>query len=249
MAFAFSASYCPGVGLISRLALAAMLGVGCGGAGGPSSPAADGVREYLNALKSDNPRDAYDMLAGSARGKLSFDEFAIQWKETAKERKWQAQLLEDSLKGNPDVGERAMVTYNDGKLVHLERDGKSWRLESELVGRSRAKKPRDAIVLFSDAIAARDLGGVLGVLTKRRREGLTKQIEGFVTGIGKRINDTLDQSSSERAELRWDEGGIRYRIVLLKEGDEWYVDDIIIRPAPKQPDGEGGDDGLLPEDF
>ena len=156
----------------------------------------------------------------------------------AKERAWQAKVLEESLKGNPDVGERALISYSDGKLVQLEPEGKGWRLDSELVSRSRARRPRDAIRLFADAISARDISGVLGVLTQRRRDGLTKQVEGFVAGIGKRINDKIDEFGNDRAELRWDENGIRYRIVLRKEDDEWRIDDIYIRPSPKDDESD-----------
>jgi hypothetical protein len=223
--------------------------VACGGPKGPTTPAATGVRAYVSALKSNDPRDAYSLLSASTRKKISFDEFALQWKQSEKERQWQAKVLEDSLKGNPDVGERALISFSDGKLVQLERDGASWRLESELVSRSRAKRPRDAIRLFADAIAARDVSGILGVLTQRRRDGLTKQVEGFVAGIGKRINEKIDEYGTDRAELRWDENGIRYRIVLRKEDDEWRVDDIYIRPAPKDEDSEKDSDDALPDDF
>ena len=133
--------------------------------------------------------------------------------------------------------------------MQLEREGKTWRLESELVSRSRAKQPRDAIRLFAEAITARDITGVLNVLTQRRRDGLTRQVEGFVAGIGKRINDRIDQFGTDRAELRWDENGIRYRIVLRKEEDEWRVDDIYIRPAPKDEDSEHDRDEGNPDDF
>ncbi|MGN6110071.1 MAG: hypothetical protein ACTHU0_33505 [Kofleriaceae bacterium] len=228
------------IGLLCSLAA-------CRGPAGPSSPAASGVRAYVAALKSDDARDAYELLSESTRSKLSYDEFALQWKQSAKERAWQVQALEESLKGNPDVGERALISFSDGKLVQLEREDKVWRLESELVSRSRARRPRDAIRLFADAIAARDVSGVLGVLTQRRREGLTKQVEGFVAGIGKRINDKIDEFGNDRAELRWDENGIRYRIVLRKEDDEWRVDDIYIRPAPR--DDDRAREGGLPEDF
>jgi len=233
--------------MVRSIALVAALSLaGCGGLNGPKSPAAEGVRAYLAALKSNDPHDAYSLLSGATRKKISYDEFALQWKQSEKERKWQIEVLEHSLKGNPNVGERATISFSDGKLVQLERDGEVWRLESELVSRSRAKRPRDAIRLFADAIAARDVGGVLGVLTQRRREGLTKQIEGFVAGIGKRVNDKIDEFGEDRAELRWDENGIRYRIVLRKEDDEWRVDDIYIRPAPKDDDSKGGE--ILEED-
>jgi hypothetical protein len=221
---------------------------GCGGASGPSSPAADGVRAYQRALRDNDPRAAYALLSAEARKKVSFDEFALAWKQSDKERTWQARALDDGLRGNPDVGERALISFSDGKLVQLEREGKTWRLESELVSRSRAKQPRDAIRLFAEAITARDITGVLNVLSQRRRDGLTRQVEGFVAGIGKRINDRIDQFGTDRAELRWDENGIRYRIVLRKEEDEWRVDDIYIRPAPRDEDSEKGE-ASVPEDF
>jgi hypothetical protein len=220
----------------------------CGGASGPSSPAADGVRAYVRALRDNNPREAYALLSAEARKKVSFDEFALAWKQSDKERAWQARTLDDGLRGNPDVGERALISFSDGKLVQLEREGKTWRLESELVSRSRARQPRDAIRLFAEAITARDITGVLNVLTQRRRDGLTRQVEGFVAGIGKRINDRIDQFGTDRAELRWDENGIRYRIVLRKEEDEWRVDDIYIRPAPRDDDGDKTE-ASVPDDF
>ena len=220
----------------------------CGGTSGPSSPAADGVRAYVRALRDNSPREAYALLSADARRKVSFEEFLLAWKQSDKERAWQVRVLEDSLKGNPDVGERALISFSDGKLVQLEREGKTWRLESELVSRSRAKQPRDAIRLFAEAISARDITGALNVLTQRRRDGLTRQVEGFVAGIGKRINDRIDQFGNDRAELRWDENGIRYRIVLRKEEDEWRVDDIYIRPAPKDDDGDKSESSV-PEDF
>ena len=213
---------------------------------GPSSPAATGVRAYLAALKSNDARGAYNLLSSSTRKQISFDDFAIQWKQGEKERQWQIKVLEESLKGNPDVGERARVTFSDGKVVPLERDGNRWLLESELVSRSRAKRPRDAIRVFADALSSRDVGALLGVLTQRRREGLMKQIGGFVSGLERRVNDKMDEYP-DRAELRWDENGIRYRIVLKREDDEWRVDDIYIRPAPKDEDKDV--EGTIPDDF
>src|SRR5690348_8929421 len=103
-----------------RICLALVLLISCGGPRGPSSPASTGVRAYVAPLKSNDPRDAYGLLSASTRKKISFEEFALQWKQSEKERKWQAAMIEESLKGNPDVGERALVSYSDGKLVQLE---------------------------------------------------------------------------------------------------------------------------------
>ncbi|MCX5742328.1 MAG: hypothetical protein NT062_07515 [Proteobacteria bacterium] len=206
---------------------------GCRAARGPSTPASAGVRDYISALRSPDPHGAYGLLSSDARKKTSFDEFALLWKQTDKERAWQATALEASVSIIPDVGERALVTYADGKIVHLERENKRWLLESELITRSHARRPRDAIQLFADAIAQRDVTRILSILTQRRRDGIQRQIEGFIAGIGKKTNQKLEESG-DKAELRWDENGIRYRIVLRKESDEWRVDDIYARPAPKE---------------
>jgi hypothetical protein len=232
-----------------KRALPLLVLAGCGAAVGPAAPAADGVRTYVGALRSNDPHEAYDLLSSDMRRKLSYDEFALQWKQSEAERRWQAKALEDSLKGNPDVGERALVSFSDGKLVTLEREGKAWRLDSELVSRSRAKEARDALRMFADAIAARDVASALNVLTQRRRDGLTRQVQGFISGLSKHVNGAIDQFGSDRAELRWDENGIRYRIVLRKEDDEWRIDDIYIRPAPKSEDNDKGEaEGTLRED-
>jgi hypothetical protein len=222
----------------------------CGGPSASSSAASDGVRAYLAALQSNNPADAYALLSDAAKQKMSFEEFSLQWRQSAKERDWQAHALEASVKGNPDVGERALFSYSDGKRVELDREGATWHLESELVSRSRAKEPRDAIRLFANAISARDVNAVMNVLTQRRREAMQKQVEGFITGIAKRINNQLEQTGADRAEMHWDENGLRYKIVLRKEDDEWRVDEIYVRPAPKEEEDKGGTEGAtIPEDF
>lgn len=217
----------------------------CRGGGGPKTPASEGVRAYLAALRNPDPHAAYGMLSADARRATSFDQFALEWKETKAEREWQAKQLEESLKGNPDVGERAVVSYSDGKVAQLEREGKQWRLENELFARSHAKRPRDAVRLFAEAIEQRDVGRILTILTQRRRDGIQKQVEGFINGIGKHINSPVEESG-DKSELRWDENGIRYRIVLRKEDEEWRIDDIYVRPAPKEEPTSG--DGIIDDE-
>jgi hypothetical protein len=229
--------------LIALALVLAATAAGCASSAGRAAPASLGVRGLVHALRADDPRAAYALLSGDVRRDLSFDEFALQWKQTAAERAWQARALEESLRGDPDVGERARVAYGDGKTVELEREGDRWRLESALVARVRASRPRDAIRQLAEALRARDLDGALRVLTARRRDGLARQIEGFVTGISRRIDDRIEEIGTDRAELRWDENGVRYRIVLRREEDEWRIDDVHVRVLPEdEAEGEAGSD-------
>ena len=231
--------------LLASVALAAALvAPGCGAAPAHTSdPAADGVRALIAALTSDDAHAAYQLLSADVRREVSYDQFALEWKASAPERRWQAHALTESLRGDPDVGERASVTYKDGKMVQLERDGKAWRLEEALVGRARATRPRDAIRELADALHHKDLEGALALLTKRRRNGIARQVEGFVAGLDKHVASELEQSNPDRAVLRWDQNGIEYRIVVRKEDGEWRIDDIHIRPVQQDEPGDGSGSG------
>ena len=84
--------------------------------------------------------------------------------------------------------------------------------------------------------------------SKSPRPGAERSLEGLSRDelvktyrtmlLSRRIDDKIDEIGSDRAELRWDENGIQYRIVLRKEDGEWRIDDIHIRPA--EPKEEGG---------
>ncbi len=239
--------YRQGVPRSFALALALLTSLtACGASYNNKSPASDGVQALIRALGSDDPHRAYDLLSEDVKAQLSYRQFAEQWKASAAERAWQTAALQDSLRGAPDVGERAIVGYSDGKSVPLERDGKTWRVESPLVTRAQTPRPRDAIRAFAAAIEDRDVPSALSLLSKRRRDVLARQIEGFLSGIGKRVNDPIDEYEGDRAELRWDENGVRYRVLLLREEGEWRVDDISIRFAPRDEseleEGEVDDD-------
>lgn len=225
---------------LALLPLVALLA--CAGGLRNPRPARAGAEAVIAALAGDDPRAAYDLLSADARKQVSFEEFALQWKATAAERAWQVAKLREAIAADPDVGERAAVTYADGKTVALARESRRWRLETPLVSRTRAARPREAIRMFADAIRAKDLPGVLRTLTLRRRDGLTRQIDGFLAGLDRRVDGTIEEIGNDRAELRWDENGMRYRIILRREDDEWRVDDIHIQLAPVDESEEATDE-------
>ncbi len=106
--------------LASALATAA-----CGGATGRGAPAAGSVRALVSALRADDARAAYDLLSADVRKQISYDEFALQWKQSKAEREWQARVLEETLRGDPDVGERARASDNDGQMGARGRVGQA----------------------------------------------------------------------------------------------------------------------------
>jgi hypothetical protein len=218
--------------VMRRLMIGIVLMAACGGATKHEPRATTGVRAYMQTLRSDDPRGAWNLLSADARDGMSYDEFAAAWKASAKERERQAAQMEESLKGEPDLSERASVKYDDGKTVQLHHDGGNWRLDSGLVSRTIARSPLDAIEIFARSLEGRDFNAAMAILTSRRRDGINKFVNEFAASLRKQKGEEgIQFLGSNRAELAWDENGVRYKMTLVREGDEWRVDDFDIQPA------------------
>lgn len=227
----------------SVLSYALLFALGCGGNPVKKSmpPAGTGVEQYIAALRSDDPAKAYSLLSSEVKQELPFEEFAIQWRESAAERKDQALALEEGLRGRRDLGERAKLVYGNGKTVYLARQNGRWRLDTAVVARVHAGRPHDAVAIFAEALDKRDYEAILRVLTQRRRDGIGQEVDRFVKSLLEYIQSdrsAIETIGKDRAEMRWDDGKRSYRIVLRKEGDEWRIDDVHLRPAPETPDQE-----------
>lgn len=223
-------------------------GAGCAprGAARATEPAAHGVEAYLAALRADDPHRAYALLSEEVRKEVSYDRFAEEWKAHATERAHQSQGLAADLAGDADLGERAKIVFPDGKTLSLHRQSGTWRLEAPLLVRTHAATPHIAVEVFAEALAARDYQGVMHILTARRRQGIGRQVDAFVKSLSHHLEDQRTRISlvgKDRAELVWDDGAMRYKVILRLEGDEWRVDDIDARPAPQGEDESGHEGG------
>jgi hypothetical protein len=204
---------------------------GCLGAAGHDASAQAGVNQYLAALRDDSPRAAYALLAEGVRKELPYERFAAQWQSSRIERSRQAAALRDGLRAS-DLGERAIVRYGDGTSVSLVREGGEWKLETAMVSRFRTPGPRDAVRVLAEALESRDFDALLRILTSRRREFLRRQVDALLDSLRKGPTQVIDQLGADRAELRWSADRVRYKLTLQREGGEWRVDDISIRPEP-----------------
>ena len=159
------------------------------------------------------------------------------------------EALTGRITGITRKGKFLMITFADGKAVGLVRDQARWRLDAPLVSRTHAARPREAVRMFAEAIRDRDLEAFLRSLTRRRREGLMRQLDGFLAGLERKVEGTIEEIGNDRAELRWDEAGMRYRIVIRKEDDAWLIDDIHIQPAPEDEPAPTATDDQPPPDI
>jgi hypothetical protein len=237
-----------------RLVLAVLLSAAaCSprGAARASEPASNGVSAYLAALRSDDPRHAYSLLSDEVRKEMPYETFAALWKQHATERAYQARALEEDLKGGADLGERAKVTLPDGKSLSLHRQSGTWRLDVPLLSRTHAATPHVAVEVFAEALVRRDYEAVMRILTARRREGIGKQVDNFVTSLERHLGDPKHRIATigkDRAELQWTDAGVVYKVVLRLEGDEWRIDDVHAWPAPPEGDEPESEPGKKPDE-
>jgi hypothetical protein len=228
--------------VVAPAVLCVALAAGCGGgahghAGSPSS-GSSGIESIVAALRSEDPARAYALLSTDVRQQIAFEEFAVQWQATAAERRERAAELEAELRAAPSMGERARVTLADGSAVNLVREGNAWRLESALVSALRTSQPRETVQMFAQALSAHDYDALLRVLTERRRAAVSKLIDDMAESLLRHLHsgvDTIEVLAADRVELRWDDGDVRYEILLHDEGGEWRIDDIHIRSLQSEP--------------
>lgn len=215
----------------------------CGGdpARRSTPPASQGVEAFVEVLRNDDPAPAYALLADDLKRDLDYETFATQWKQTATERIARAKRLTHQLETENALGEQARVVYPDGQTVHLSREGRKWRIDEAIVSQYNAGRPHDAVSLFAQALENRDFDAVVQMLTSRRREGIGAQVESFVQSLNERLrsaDNMVELIGSDRAEMRWNDGRKRYKLILRKEGEAWRVDDIQLQPTPTDPDDD-----------
>lgn len=224
---------------------------GCAGhrAARANQPAEVAARAYLAALRSDDPRPAYAMLTDDLRREIPYEQFAARWKDRKAERQNRAQALEQDLRAGHDLGEQAHLELASGQTISLARQSGTWRLHKPLLSKAHAGSPHLAVELFASALVSRDYPAVMQVLSSRRRNGIGKQVDAFVTSLGRHLRDPKHRVAfvgKSRAELVWNTEQHQYKIVLILEGDEWRIDDVHIRPAtdarPEDPPAESDKD-------
>jgi hypothetical protein len=204
----------------------------CGAAPRRDVPVATVMAAYLQALRANDSRTAWELLATDVKQGLAYETFAASWHAAAAERGGQAAALADALADDAAVEEHAQVTYPDGKTLHLVRSQGPWQLESALASRTVAHEPRDAVEIFARALGARSYDSVMAILSAGRRRRIGHRVTGFARSLAAHMRAPIHQAGPDRAELTWDDDGMRYKVVLVREGAEWRVDDFDMHAIP-----------------
>lgn len=210
--------------VVAAVALLAACGPRGAGKGSVASPAPE-LRAWIDAVKRDDPKAAWGLLAASRQKQTSYADFERRWKESKVERERQAAALESGLRDEPSLGERATVQLVGDKKATLLHESGEWHMEQPLMGSARASSPQEALRLFAAAVEARSFDGALRLLTSTRRDGLVELLTLFETGVKTHAGGEIE-ITGDRAILKWNDGKKRWKITLRQENGEWRIDDI-----------------------
>jgi hypothetical protein len=220
----------------AAIGLALALVSGCGSTA-THTPARGAANAYVVALRSEDPRPAYELLSDRERAATSFDEFAAQWKDSQVEREQRATAIEAALSSTEAMAEEAELQYADDARVHLRYAGKRWALDAPFADALGARSPHDAALDLLDHLDGPGLASLIDLLSNQRRTAITQQLEVFRSSLREHLkaspNETY-QVSDTRAEIRWSYENTIFRLSFVREGQEWKIDDIHLGPDPVQ---------------
>lgn len=207
---------------------------GCGSLqASPTTPAAT-IREFSVALNQNDPERAYKLMSEEYRQKTSLAQFRQQ------------------LEGNPEeaielsfalshIGEKAprdttLYYYGEGRSLRLVREGRSWRIATDLVNFYDQSTPREALRSFLRAMEARRYDVVMRFIPTDRKEGVTpEQFEEDRTGKNREaierdlrnLRNNADnpiEVTGNRATMPY---GERLNVLFLLENGAWKIEDFM----------------------
>jgi hypothetical protein len=187
------------------LALAVLALVACK-TRGPRSP--EKLREaHGAALASDDPKQAYALLAPEVRAKVPYSVFAERWRANAAERESlasQAKSLDAALE--PAVHEGTTV-HAGGKVLRWTRVGDDYVVVDGLPGLAQTQTPAQTVRALIEAVRTTDLSRVRRLLgdelAKRLVEDWQARAEALEAALDRPGSIELSPDLL-RAELRYE---------------------------------------------
>jgi hypothetical protein len=209
---------------MSRLALVLLLVAACGPRGAGSIEATRDA--YLDALKDDDPKRAYELLAPEVRAKVDYASFAARWKADTAERK---ATLEQAKKlgANKHVASHTATTVHDGgTMLHWAKVGDAWVVTGGLPPAARATTPAEAIRGFLAALGTAPLGNAQKFLSPELadalREDWAARAEAIEAALAKPGAIELSEDLL-RAQLRYEP----QRVIVLEQTPQgWTITSI-----------------------
>lgn len=188
------------------------------------------VAQYGQALKADNPRDAYELLAPELRARVSFEDFADDWKQRRKALHNVRDELTDAVTQPARV--QAKVAYSDYDTLQMRLTEDGWRITGGVLDIASQDTPRRALISFVRAMEARRYDRLMRFVPERYAQHMDVEM---LKADFERRSDEIDTLVAElKANLdnpiieRDDRATMNYgprRVTFVREDDVWKIAD------------------------
>ncbi len=193
---------------------------GCSGGARGTGPQSV-LQRYIEAIDTDQPNVAYELLHKKVRRSVSRSEFIRRWKDMRPELKERAATLKKQQK-KLAVKAAASLVYSSGIRMKVVYDKtKRWNLENGFPVATNTPTPVHAIKAFLSAVEQRNFRSLMKLLSKDTRQQTEERMESWVSGLKEALElaDEIEVSGTT-ARLKF---GRRYTIHLIQEEGQWKV--------------------------
>jgi hypothetical protein len=192
---------------------------------GTGSPRA-ALTEFRRAVERNDAAALYAMLPASARREESFERFRARIAGERAELRSVSDEVGRSLDGRRDPW--IALPSSAGGSVTVVDSADGWHMARPSVGRGPSPTALDAARALREAIARRSLDAILAALSSRARGSVQSELAMLLDALADPAALEVRPASAgpggaEAVALRLPDGR---SLILVREGNDWRVDDI-----------------------
>jgi hypothetical protein len=213
-------------GLLGVLSPVVLLAAGCAHVAARGSSPTGTLRAFRQAIDRQDDAALYELLPEESRRRESLAQFRARLSSERSELRSVAREVDAALaaRREPTIS----LPSRAGGAVTVVDSPEGWRLGRSLVGPSPAPRPLDAARALHQAISRSSLDGLLAALSSRARGAIQSELAMLRDALAD--PSTLElrpagttPTGAETMTLRLPDGRA---LVLVREGNDWRVDDL-----------------------
>lgn len=220
------------MGRLAALGIAALIGLGTAGCGGPKTEARGALDRYGQALRNKDYEAAYELMSSTFRAKVSREDFVRMMRDNPREVDETARRL-DKAPSRMEIS--AEFEYGLGDTMRLVQEGGRWAIASNPLAFYDQSSPRDALRSFLRAYRLERWDVMLRFVPDKYREKMDvgkmkNQFQGANREQMEVLMNMIEANLDEPIEVKGNDArmsyGERYEVKFVKEDGAWKIKDF-----------------------
>jgi hypothetical protein len=180
------------------------------------------LKQYLQAVENDRPREAYGLMDEKYRKKVSKKQYLKRWKTYRQEMLDQVRRVRKAMQD--EKKRKIMVTarFPSGQQSTLIWEKGKWKLRKGAGTEVAGSGPKSTLIALARAADRKDLKAFLRLLSRGRRRSLLRAIFKRLERLKANLDRPVERRGT-RIRFQYDS---RYYIELIKEDGVWKIYDF-----------------------